>query len=113
SCLFAESRLVVLQSPRPVEYNLDIVIFPVVPHRTEFATMTIDKFERELRSHMHRSPFRPFLVVLNDGRTIFVDEPAIAFGGGRAAFIGPENAVDLFDCEDVKEFRLAQEEPAA
>ncbi|HEY2414785.1 MAG TPA: hypothetical protein VGI40_21245 [Pirellulaceae bacterium] len=74
--------------------------------------MTNDQFEKELRAYKHRSPFRPFIVVLNDGRTIFVDEPAIAFDGGRAAFIG-EDIVEVFDCEEVKEFKLAQEEPAA
>jgi hypothetical protein len=75
--------------------------------------MIVDQFERELRSFMHRKPYRPFVVVLTDGRTIFVDEPAIAFGGGRAAYIGPDSSVDVFDCEQVQEFRLAQEEPAA
>ena len=74
--------------------------------------MNVDQFERELKTNKHRNPFRPFLVVLKDGRTIFVDEPAIAFDGGRAAFIGSDE-IEVFDCEDVKEFRLAQEEPAA
>jgi len=74
--------------------------------------MNIDQFERELRSNMHRKPYRPFLVVLEEGRTILVDEPAIAFDGGRAAFIGSD-LVEVFDCEEVKEFRPAQEEPAA
>jgi hypothetical protein len=75
--------------------------------------MTIVQFERELRSNMHREPYLPFLAVLNDGRSIFIDEPAIAFDGGRACFIGPDGLVETFDCEEVKEFRLAQGEPAA
>jgi hypothetical protein len=75
--------------------------------------MTIIQFERELRSNMHHQPFRAFLVVLKDGRTILVDDPSIAFDGGRAAFIGPDSLVEVFDCEEVREFRLAQEEPAA
>ena len=75
--------------------------------------MIVDRFERELRSYMHREPFHPFVVVLEDGRAIFIDEPSVAFGGGRAGFIGPDGLVEFFDCEQVKEFRLSQEEPAA
>jgi hypothetical protein len=74
--------------------------------------MTVDQFQRELRSHKHRQPYRPFVVVLNDGRSIFVDEPAIAFDGGRAVFLGPED-VEIVDCEQVTEIRLVEQEPAA
>jgi hypothetical protein len=74
--------------------------------------MSIEQFERELRSKKHGQPFRPFNILLKDGRTILVDEPAIAFDGGRAVVLG-EHDVEIIDCEDVKEFRLAQEEPAA
>jgi hypothetical protein len=74
--------------------------------------MTVDQFQRELRLYKHRKPFKPFVVVLNDSRTIFVDEPAIAFDAGRAVFLGPED-VEIVDCEQVTEFRLAEQEPAA
>jgi len=74
--------------------------------------MTVDQFERELRLYKHRQPYRPFVVVLNDGRTIFADEPTIAFSGGRAVFLGPEDA-EIVDCEQVQEFRLVEGEPAA
>ena len=73
--------------------------------------MNVEQFERELRAFMHREPFQPFIVRLNDNRMIFVDEPAIAFGGGRAGFIGPQE-IEVFDCEQVVEFRLATAEPA-
>lgn len=73
--------------------------------------MNAHQFQRELQSLKHRQPYQPFLVVLDDGRTIFVDEPSIAFNGGRAVFLGPEDA-EIVDCEQVLEFRLAEQEPA-
>ena len=74
--------------------------------------MSIEQFERELRSKKRSQPFRPFSMLLKHGRTIVVEEPAIAFDGGRAVLLR-ERDVEIVDCEDVKEFRLAQEEPAA
>ena len=74
--------------------------------------MNVEQFERELRSWMHRKPFQPFHVVLTDGQSIFIDEPAIAFGGGRAGYIGPADEIRFFDCEQVSEFRIAKEQPA-
>lgn len=76
--------------------------------------MKQEHFEQELRRWMHRKPFEAFEVVVDDGRTIYVDEPAIAFGGGRAGFIGPDDRpVEFFDCEHVVEFRRAAKEPAS
>ena len=74
--------------------------------------MSVEQFERELRLLLRAEPFQPFEVVVSDGRTIYVDEPAVAFGGGRGGFIGPdEQLVEFFDCENVIEFRPATMEP--
>ncbi|MCI0357908.1 MAG: hypothetical protein L0211_05390 [Planctomycetaceae bacterium] len=73
--------------------------------------MTIEQFENQLREHLRRTPFLPFIVKLSDGRTIFVDEPAVSFGGGRAGFIGPDEYVEFFDCEQVERIELASAEP--
>ena len=74
--------------------------------------MDQSQFEAELRTLLRSEPFRPFTVDVDDGRAIFVDQPAIAFGGGRAGFIGPTGEIEFFDCEHVVQFRPAQEEPA-
>jgi hypothetical protein len=75
--------------------------------------MTQVLFEKQLRERIRRKPFEPFEVIVDDGRAIFVDEPAIAFGGGRAGFIGPDGLVEFFDCEHVVEFRRPKVEPAS
>jgi hypothetical protein len=69
-------------------------------------------FERQLRDLLRRQPFEPFVVLVNNGRTIVVDEPTVAFGGGRAGFIGPDESVDFFDCDNVLGFRLGNQETA-
>ena len=74
--------------------------------------MNVDQFERELRQLLRAEPFRPFTIVLSGDRTIFVDEPAIAFGGGAAGFIDAEDDVHFFNCKDVHEFRMTTEEMA-
>jgi hypothetical protein len=74
--------------------------------------MSIEDFENQLRTLMRSKPFVPFEVVLQGNRTIYVDEPAIAFGGGGAGFIGPNEEIEFFDCEQVLTFRPVQEVPA-
>ena len=74
--------------------------------------MSVEQFEHELRTNKHRDPFRPFVVELIDGRSILVDEPALAFDGGRAVFLGSSD-IEIFDCEEVQRFRPAQMGPAA
>jgi hypothetical protein len=73
--------------------------------------MHIAQFEKQLRDLQRREPFQPFQIVINDGRTILVDEPAVAFGGGRGGFIRADQIVEFFDCEQVVEFRPAPAEP--
>ena len=67
--------------------------------------MKLEQFENRLRELLRSEPFQPFVVIVNDGRTIIVDEPAVAFGGGRAGFIRPDEIVEFFDSEQVVEFR--------
>jgi hypothetical protein len=74
--------------------------------------MSIEQFERELRELLRAEPFQPFEIVVSSGRTIYIDEPAIAFGGGKGGFIGPGDApVEFFDSAEVVEFRPATMEP--
>jgi hypothetical protein len=75
--------------------------------------MKLHEFEKELRSLLRREPFEPFVVLVNDGRTIYVDEPALAFGGGRAGLIGPDEYVEFFDSESVIGFQPGTRETAS
>jgi hypothetical protein len=74
--------------------------------------MSKQDFESQLRELVQREPFEPFVVMVNDGRSIFVDEPTVAFGGGRAGFIGPDELVEFFDCKNVVGFRMGNQETA-
>ena len=70
------------------------------------------EFESQLRDLLRRDPFEPFVILVNNGRSIFVDEPAVAFGGGRAGFIGADEIVEFFDCDSVLGFRPGNQEAA-
>jgi hypothetical protein len=74
--------------------------------------MTREQFENDLRNLMRADPFKPFVIVMSGDRTIFVDEPAIAFDGGGGGFIDAESNVHFFECEEVREFRTASAESA-
>jgi hypothetical protein len=74
--------------------------------------MKAEDFENRLRELVRRKPFEPFVVIVNDGRSIHVDEPAVAFGGGKAGFIGPDELVEFFNCENVVAFQPASRETA-
>jgi hypothetical protein len=74
--------------------------------------MSVKQFEDELRALLRAKPFKPFSVIMEGEETIFVDEPAVAFDGGAASFIDAESEVHFFECEQVREFRLANEELA-
>ncbi len=53
--------------------------------------MTAEMFERTLRSFVRHSPFQPFVMELEEGRQILIDDPeAVAFNGSGAGYIGPE-----------------------
>jgi len=63
--------------------------------------MSREQFEDLLRTFVRQKPFKPFVVRKVNGESIYVDEPAVAFDGGAAGFIGPDNLVHFFDCEQV------------
>jgi hypothetical protein len=66
-------------------------------------------FAKTLRDILGRQPFIPFFVDLNDGRTILVDYPSLAFSGGAAAFLA-EDAFVPFRCDEVTAIRPATAE---
>jgi hypothetical protein len=75
--------------------------------------MDQDQFQQALRGFLHREPFFPFVIVLREGQSIVVDQPAVAFAGGAGVFITPTHDLQGFKCEDVQGIRLATQEAAS
>ncbi len=68
-------------------------------------TMTVEKFEQDIRSYLHQKPFQPFVIELTEGDFIVVDDPqAMAFCEGAAGFIGADQ-VHMFSAEQVRDMR--------
>ncbi len=65
--------------------------------------MTVENFEKALRSRWKRSPFRPFVVELVSGSKIKVEHPeAMAiFPGGLAVHVAKEGEMTILDHEGV------------
>ena len=74
--------------------------------------MSADQFESELRKFTRARPFKPYLVILEDGRTLFIDKPAAAINSGGAGLVDSHREIHLIECEQVRELRPAHEELA-
>ena len=73
---------------------------------TEFATT--------LRRLLNKDSFVPFFVELDSGQRILIREPALAFGGGSAGFIDPDDgALVGFSHKQVVGFNPADREVGA
>jgi putative addiction module component (TIGR02574 family) len=66
--------------------------------------MTPEQFDMELRTWTKRRPFLPFVVELITGERITIEHPGVAFGGGVAGFLSPEEGLVDFGCEEVRSF---------
>ncbi|HEY2911418.1 MAG TPA: hypothetical protein VGI99_14300 [Gemmataceae bacterium] len=66
-----------------------------------------NEFDATLRRFIQAPKFLPFVVELDDGRRILIRHPAVAFGGGGALTIDPDDGgfVD-FTHENVKSFHI-------
>ncbi len=68
--------------------------------------MSPDNFDSTLRSYLNQRPFQPFLVELEGGQTVLIEELAhLAFGGGGASYVR-DGEIVLIDCEDVKSIQF-------
>ena len=74
--------------------------------------MLAKDFDNEIRRLVRAHPFRPFEVLMEDGRVLQVDKPKVAFNNGGAGFADAEGEIQLIECEHVREFRLIGEELA-
>jgi hypothetical protein len=68
--------------------------------------MTPEAFEQRLIALVHREPFAPFVVELEDGRRIAVDHPAVAINNGGAGFLSDADGLVDFSCRDVRRITL-------
>ena len=76
--------------------------------------MSKNDFHNQLREHLHRKPFLPFVVELRDGRRIKIKQPPVVFADGAASFIDPaDDALVEFAHDEVKKFGLLEQETSA
>jgi hypothetical protein len=65
--------------------------------------MTADEFTEVLKALLHREPFVPFEVELVHGERFTVDRPdVVAYDGGAAGFISPDEEVHFFDYRNTR-----------
>lgn len=70
--------------------------------------MTAKQVEEKLTDLVHREPFVPFVVELQNGKSLVVPHPP-AFDETGAGFIASDGALTDFDFKDVQAIRLCTE----
>ena len=75
--------------------------------------MKREVFEETLRGFLRREPFLPFVVELETGEQILVEEPTVAFADGFAGYFSPAYDITEFTCEQVRDIRLLAQETAS
>jgi len=69
--------------------------------------MSADIFEPLMRANLRRRPFQNFIVELEDGQRLVIDDPqAAGFDGGSAGYVDPEGEIHFFSYEEVRNIRL-------
>ncbi len=72
------------------------------------------EFDTALRRLLNKESFVPFYVELDSGQRILIREPVVAFGGGSAGFIDPDDgALVGFSHQHVIAFNPADREVGA
>ena len=73
-----------------------------------------NEFDSTLRKMLWKETFVPFYVELDDGQRILIRQPTLAFGGGVAGFIDPQDeSLVSFSHKQVVGFHAAGQEAAA
>jgi hypothetical protein len=75
--------------------------------------MTAKQVEEKMTELIHREPFVPFVVEMNDGKLVDVPHERVAFDDTGAVFIHPDGALVDFEFKTVRAIRLANSEAAA
>ncbi len=74
--------------------------------------MEIKQVEQKLTEMVHRKPFIPFVVELNDGESLIVPHPP-AFDAAGAVFFGTDGGLVDFWFKNVREIHLYNSEAVA
>jgi hypothetical protein len=72
-----------------------------------------NEFDETLRRLTRSATFTPFEVEMDDGRKLVIRHPGVAFGGGGAAFLDPDEGIVDFTHDHVVGFRAAGQEIGA
>jgi hypothetical protein len=66
--------------------------------------MIYQDFDRAMKEKLHREPFRPFVIEMDDGRRMVVTErQAVHHYVGPALLFYPDGNFDFVDAESVKQ----------
>lgn len=68
--------------------------------------MTPKQVEEKLIALIHRKPFIPFIIEMNNGESHEIDRPGLAIAGGGAGFIGPDGGLVDVEFKDVRSIRF-------
>jgi hypothetical protein len=75
--------------------------------------MIPEEVEERIIELIHREPFVPFVVEMNDGRSLEIPHPRLAINGGGAVFFGPDGGLIDFDFKTVRAIRSNNAEAVA
>jgi hypothetical protein len=67
--------------------------------------MNPDQVEAKLIELIHREPFEPFVVEMEEGSKLEIVEPQLAINGGGALFFGPDGGLVNFEFKYVRSIR--------
>jgi hypothetical protein len=68
--------------------------------------VSAENFDNTLRSYLNHRPFQSFLVEMEGGQTVLIEETNhVAFVGGGASYIR-DGEIILIDCEEVKSIQF-------
>jgi hypothetical protein len=75
--------------------------------------MTPEQVEERIIELIHREPFVPFVVEMNDGESLEIRHPRLAINGGGAGFIGPDGGLVDFEFKTVRSIIVPNTEAVA
>jgi hypothetical protein len=66
--------------------------------------MSTADFEQKMQALLHRKPFQPFLIELDDGEQWVVGqkEALMYLGGDTGVYFRPDGSFDFVDCQAVR-----------
>lgn len=64
--------------------------------------MKTQEFEEQIIEFIHQKPFRPFAVVMSDGRIIEVRRPSVVINGGGATYLSEDYEIEDFEFDEIQ-----------